>query len=142
MAFDPAAGQEGRVRLGGADTIIAGISEWRINKTVGEIPVLHFELPADADGIVWSAYEKGIANATLTFRGHYNVDATDKTEGGTPGIKVGATLSVDLLFTRTPFGYINVTCFVTQFNAGTNIDNQTASFDCTCRVSGAVGVAA
>lgn len=141
MAFDPSVGTEGRVRLGAGSTAVAGIMEWRINKQCAEIPVNHFELTADGDGIVWSAFEKGLASATATLRGHYNVDSTDKTEGGTPGIKVGATLSLDLLFTRTPFGYTDLVCFVTQFEAGTNIENQTGTFSATVRMSGTVAVA-
>ncbi len=92
MAFDPTSGTEGRVRIGGSDHVVAGIMEWRINKTIAEIPVNHFELTADGDGIVWSVFEKGLASATVAVRGHYNVDATDKTEGGTPGLRLGVTV--------------------------------------------------
>lgn len=142
MAFDPCVGTEGRIRLAVGNNVIAGIMEWRINKQLTPIPVNHFELSADGDGIVWQSFEKGLANATVTLRGHYNVDSTDKTEGGTPGIKVGATLVLDLLFTRTPFGYIDLGGFVTQFEAGTNIENQTGTFTATVQLTGTVGVAA
>ncbi len=142
MAFDPCVGTEGRVRLGAGDTVIAGIMEWRINKQLAPIPINHFELTADGDGIVWQVFEKGLASATATLRGHYNVDATDKTEGGTPGIKLGATLTLDLLFTRGPFGYVNLSGFVTQFEAGTNIENQTGTFSATVQMTGTVAVAA
>src|SRR5688572_10455580 len=106
MAFDPCVGTEGRVALAAGSVAVAGVMEWRINKQLAPIPINHFELTADADGIVWSVFEKGLASATCTLRGHYNVDATDKTEGGTPAIKVGKTLVIDLLFSRTPFGYL------------------------------------
>ncbi len=142
MAFDPSVGTEGRVRLGAGSTAVAGIMEWRINKQLAPIPINHFELTADGDGIVWQAFEKGLASATCTMRGHYNVDGTDKTEGGTPGIKVGATLSLDLLFTRTPFGYTDLAGFVTQFETGTNIENQTGTFSATVQLTGTVAVAA
>lgn len=142
MAFDPCVGTEGRVALGGGSTAVAGIQEWRINKQLSPIPVNHFELSADGDGIVWQAFEKGLASATATIRGHYNVDATDKTEGGTPAIKLGATVSIDLLFTRGPFGYTNLAGFITQFEAGTNIDNQTGTFSATIQMTGTVAVAA
>jgi len=141
VAFDPTSGTEGRVRVAAGATVVAGIMEWRINKQLTPIPVNHFELTADADGIVWSAFEKGLASATATIRGHHNVNGTDKTEGGAPGIKVGATLSLDLLFSRTPFGYTSLACFVTQFEAGTNIDNQTGTFSATVQMSGPVAVA-
>lgn len=141
MAFDPCSGTEGRVRLGVGNTVIAGIQEWRINKQMTPIPVNHFELTADADSVVWSTFEKGLASATVTIRGHYNVDSSDKTEGGA-GIKVGATLVVDLLFTRTPFGYTDLAGWVSQFEAGTNIENQTGTFTATIQLSGTVAVAA
>lgn len=142
MAFDPAAGTEGRVALGAGSTAVAGIQEWRINKALSPIPVNHFELTADGDGIVWSAFLKGLASATATLRGHYNTDATDKTEGGTPAIKVGADVTLDLLFTRGPFGYTNLAGFVTQFEAGIGIENQTGTFSATIQLTGAVAVAA
>lgn len=141
MAFDPSNGTEGRLRVGGSDTVVAGISEWRITKRVAEIPIPHFEASADADGNVWPTYEKGLADATVTFRGWYNVDATDKTEGGTPAIRVGVAVSLDLLFTRTPFGYLNVAAFVTQFEAGTSVENTMATFTATARCTAAVGAA-
>lgn len=139
MAFDPAVGTEGRVRVGAGDTVVAGISEWRITKQLAPIPILHFELGADGDGIVWKVFEKGLAEATATVRGHYDVG--DTTEG-TVGIKVGATLALDLFFTRTPFGYTNLAGFVTQFEAGTNVENQTATFNATVQMTGTVAVAA
>lgn len=142
MAFDPCVGTEGRVALGAGSAAVSGIKEWRITKTVTPIPINHFELTADADSIVWSVFEKGLASATATISGHYNVDATDKTEGGTPAIKVGATVSIDLLFTRGPFGYTNLAGFVSQFEAGTNIDNQTGTFSATIQLTGTVAVAA
>lgn len=139
MAFDPASGTEGRVRVGAGDTVVAGINEWRIQKTVAEIPVMHFEASADGDGIVWPTYEKGLAGATVTIRGLYDVG--DDTET-TVGLKVGATVSLDLLFTRTPFGYLNVAGFLTQFEAGTVFENQMATFSATVRCTAAVGAAA
>lgn len=142
MAFDPSNGTEGRIRVGVGDTVVAGVSEWRITKNIGEIPINHFELSADGDGNVWSNYEKGLANATVSLRGFYNVDATDKTEGGTPGLRVGVTLILDLLFTRAPFGYLNLSGFITQFETGTNVENQMGTFSATVRLNGVVASAA
>ncbi len=120
---------------------VAGIQEWRIAKTVAEIPINHFESTADGDGVVWSAFERGLGSATVTLRGHYNVDATDKTEGGVPALKVGASVVIDLLFTRGPFGYLNLAGFLTQFEGGTNIENQTGTFNATIRLTGTVALA-
>jgi hypothetical protein len=142
MAFDPTVGTEGRLRVGGSDTVVAGIMEWRIAKQLTPIPINHFELSADSDGNVWQVFERGLASATATIRGHYNVDATDKTEAGTPGLRIGVTLALDLLFTRTPFGYVNLAGFITQFNTGTNIENQTGTFDATVQLTGVIASAA
>lgn len=142
MAFDPCVGTEGRVALAAGSVACAGIMEWRINKQLAPIPINHFELTADGDGIVWQVFEKGLASATATLRGHVNVDATDKTEGGTPGLKLGATLVLDLLWTRGPFGYTNLSGFITQWEGGTNIDNQTGTFSATVQLTGTVAVAA
>ena len=48
----------------------------------------------------------------------------------------------DLLFTRTPFGYTDLGGFVTQFETGTNIENQTATFTATVQLTGTVAIAA
>ena len=142
MAFDPAAGTEGRLRIGGSDTVIAGIRAWRINKQITLVPIPHFELTADGDGIVWNEFLKGLAGATGTLEGYYDTDATTKTEGGTPGITVGAVLTADLLFTRGPFGYLNVVIVITGFEAGTAVDaTNPANFTATFTVNGNPGKA-
>jgi len=141
MAFDPSTGTEARVRTG-SNAVIAGVYRWRISKTIAEIPINHFELSADSDGLVWTEFAKGLGSATATLEGHHNVDATDKTEAGTPGLYVGATLALDLAFDRTLFGYSNLAGFITQWEAGVDVNNQTATYTATVRLSGAVGKAA
>lgn len=142
MAFDPCVGTEGRVALGAGSVAVAGIQEWQISKQLTPIPINHFELTADADGVVWQVFERGLASATATIKGHVNVDIADKTEGGVPGIKLGATLVLDLLWTRGPFGYTNLGGFVTKWDGGTNIENQTGTFSATIQLTGTVAVAA
>jgi hypothetical protein len=142
MAFDPASGLEGRVRIGAGDTVVAGIRTWRITKRTAEIPVAHFEAAVDGDSNVWPGYEKGLTDATVQIEGHYDVGTTPgPTESGA-GLRIGVAVSLDLYFTRTPFGYTNVAGFVTSFEAGTNIDNQTATFTMTVRCTASVGSAA
>jgi hypothetical protein len=121
---------------------MSGPMEWRINKEVAMVPINHFELSADANGIVWQNFEPGLAGATATVRGHINVDATDSTEGGTPAFKLGTTVTLDLLFTRGPWGYIDLSAKLQAFEAGTNIENQTGTFTATFRLNSTVGVAA
>jgi hypothetical protein len=142
MAFDPCVGTEGRVRTGVGNHVVAGVMEWRLNKQLTPIPINHFELTADGDGVVWSAFERGLASATATLRGHYNVDGSDRTEGGAPGIRLGVGVEIDLFFTRAPFGYTNLAGFVSQFEAGTNVENQTGTFTATIQLTGIVGAAA
>lgn len=83
-----------------------------------------------------------MSEATISIKGHYDVGTTPgPTESGA-GIRNGVAVSLDLFFTRAPFGYTNVAGFVTNFEAGTNIDNQTATFSATVRCTAAVGSAA
>lgn len=142
MAFDPAVGTEGRVRVGAGNTVVAGIKTWRINKTCTPVPINHFELTANGDGVVFSVFERGLASATCTLNGFYNVDATDSTEGAAIGLRIGVTVSLDLLFTRTPFGYTDLAGFLTSFDTGTTIENQAADFNCTVQLTGVVAAAA
>ena len=142
MAFDPATGTEGRIRTGAGNDIMSGPMEWRVNKQCAMIPILHFELPADGNGIVWKEFEPGLAEATATVRGHYDMNSTTKTEAGTPGFKLGTTVTLDLLFTRTPFGYLDLTAKLSGFETGTNVENQTATFTATFQLNGIVAVAA
>lgn len=141
MAFDPSFGTEGRVRVG-ANVVVSGITSWRITKRVAEIPYPHFESTADADSQVWTDFAKGLGDATVELEGLHNVDATDKTEAGTPGLYVGATLALDLAFDRTLFGYSNLAGFITVWDGGMNINNQPGTFKCTVRLTGTVGKAA
>ncbi len=142
MAFTPANGTEGRVRVAVGNNIVAGIHEWSIEKNVAAIPVNHFELTADSDGVVWSAFKRGLGTATAQISGHYDVDATLKTEGGTSAIRAGVDVVLDLLFTRTPFGYIDLAGFFTKFLAGSKVENSMASFSATVQLTGLVPVAA
>lgn len=143
MAFTPVSGTAGRVRVGAGSTAVSGISEWRINKQVAAVPYNHFELTADADGVVWSKFLAGLGNATCTVRGWYDTDGTTKTEGGTPGLRVGQAVTLDLLFDRTaPFGYLDLAALCTGFEAGTKIENSVADFTATFQINGAAAAAA
>lgn len=140
MPFVPAAGTSGRVRIGVGNVAVAGVKEWRLSKQLGLIPVPHFEMPADSSGLVWSLFLAGFAQATCQINGFY--DVSTNTEVGV-GLKLGADIVLDLLFTKSPaFGYIDVTGFITQFNTGTNVDNQVGTFDATVQLTGVVPTAA
>jgi hypothetical protein len=142
MAFDPATGLEARVATGGGSTALSGAFEWRIQKTMRPVAMNHFELTADADGVVWETFENGLASATCTVRGLYNTDTTDKTESGTPGVRVGQTVTLDLLFSRTPFGYLNLSALCTGFEAGAQLTaTEGSSYTASFTIKGAAAAA-
>jgi hypothetical protein len=129
-------GLAGRVRIGGGNTVVAGITSWTLEKVAADIPFPHFESTADSDGTIWPAYQVGLAGATGTIEGYHDIDSTNKTEAGT-GISVGLSASLDLvLFKTTPWGYTNVPVIFTGFSTGSNIENQPAKFRASFRVNG------
>jgi len=138
MTFTPTVGTQARVRYGGS-TALDGAAEWEIVKEMAVIPLNHFELAANSDGVVFQAFGNGLASATATVSGIYNTDATLKTEAGTPGLRLGLTVTLDLLFNRTgPFGYTALAAIVKGFRAGTGIENKPGTFTATFQVTGLV----
>jgi hypothetical protein len=135
------AGLDGRLRLA-SNVTVAGIYQWTMNKSVAEVDIPHFESDT-ADGVTWPDHLLGVGRATGEIHGYYDTDSTNKTEGGTPGITVGATLTADFIFVKgTPFGFSNVSIRITGFQTGSNIAaNQPAAFTATYRVRGSPGLA-
>lgn len=139
MADTFTSGTAGRVRIA-LDVVVAGITKWDINKTATVIPIPHFESTADADGVIHPNHLVGLAGPhTVTLEGYFNSDATNKTDGSTIGIKVGVAVTLDLLITRTPLGYINVPGTVTKFNLSVAVENQPARFTAEVAVNGTAG---
>jgi hypothetical protein len=142
MAFDPATGLEARVRTLVGNTALEGAFEWRIQKTMRPVAMNHFELSADGDGVVWETFENGLASATCTVRGLYDTNSTSKTEGGTHSIRVGQTLTLDLLFSRAPFGYVDLLALCTGFEAGAQLTaTEGSSYTATFTIKGAAAAA-
>ena len=140
MADTFTSGTAGRVRIGAGSTVVAGITKWSISKTATVIPIPHFESTADADGVIHPSHLVGLAGPhTITIEGYFNSDATNKTDGSTIGIKVGVAVTIDLLITRTPLGYIDVVGTVTRFNADVAVENQPARFTAEIAVNGSPG---
>ena len=139
MAFSPVSGTSGRVRVG-SNVTVAGITKWRLESNTAEIPIPHFESGATAGGVVTPDVLRGLGSNRFQIEGIYNTDTTDQTETGTPGLINGAILSADFLYVRgagsTNAGYHNVVGFITNFSAGTDINNQAATFTATYVVSG------
>lgn len=149
MGFDPSLGSEGRVRVlvnGFFREPFAGVSEWRLTKSVAVVPFNHFEIPGDSAQQLWEDFLPSLASATVTLRGHFNTyedeEADYSTEAGVFGLTVGSSVVLDLLFTRDPFGYTDLAGSVVQFETGTGVENQTGTFSATVRLRGTVPAAA
>ncbi len=127
MAFSPKTGTDGRVRSGGA--IVAGITSWDVTETAGEVNLTNFESTANADGIVYATKAVGIGTWQVDLEGIFNTDATDETEGGTPGLRNGLTVVLDLIADKTNSkGYDDATGFVSNFKRGVKIENTAFTF--------------
>ncbi len=140
MADTFTSGTAGRVRIGGSDTVVGGITKWEMNKTATVIPIPHFESTADGDGVIHPNHLIGLAGPhTCTLEGYFNSDSTNKTDGSTIGIKVGVAVTLDLLITRNPLGYLNVPGTVTRFSLSVAVENQPARFTAEVAVNGTPG---
>lgn len=136
MADTFTSGTAGRVRVG-SDVVVAGLTKWSRQTTFNVVRIPHFESTADADGIIHPNHLKGLGGPhTISLEGYFNSDATNKTDGSTIGIKVGNTLTIDLLITRTPLGFINLTATVTNVNIEVAVENQPARFTAQCEIDG------
>lgn len=139
MADTFTSGTAGRVRVG-ADVVVAGITKWTLNKPLTVIPIPHFESTADGDGIIHPNHLKGLAGPhTGTLEGYFNSDSTNVTDGSTIGITTGATVTLDLLVTRTPRGFLNMSVTITRLSVDVAVENQPARFTAEFTVDGNPG---
>lgn len=129
-------GTDGRVKSG-ANTV-AGITMWRRTGTVTPIPIPHFESSASSGtSTVTPAILKGLGENKVMVEGLYDIDATTKTETGTPGLAFGASVTLDLFISKaSTVGYDGVAGLVTEFSVGQQIDNQACKFSMTVTVNG------
>lgn len=134
MAFTPYSGTGGRVRHRTLGVNLAGIKSWKIPTKTTPIPIPHFELTADTNGAVWqTAWLKGLSEGTIQLEGTFDATTTGS------AFAHGTNLALDLLFDKTaPFGYYNVTGFVTDFQPGTNVENQAGTFTITVQMTSAL----
>lgn len=139
QTFTPMSGTSGRVKKHvSSPVVIAGVSMWkrRSKATIFQIP--HFESPADGTtGLVQPKKLRGIGDNLVDLEGIVNTNATDQTETGTTALTNGAAVALDLLVDRDGLkGYSNVTGWVSDFQLGTKINNEAATFTCTIEVDG------
>lgn len=137
MAFVPVSGTDGRVVSQGS--AVYGIKSWKLSKKTAIIVIPHFESDVDTTqyDTVWPDNLAGLSGATVTFEGQANTDPTDATDSGTPEISNGAVITVDLYESKdSSFGYEGLIVRISDFDPGTNVDNQPASFTASGTIRG------
>lgn len=140
MADTFTSGTAGRVRVGAGDTIVAGITKWTLKKALSVVRIPHFESTADADGIVHPSHLKGLGGPhTGSMEGYINTDETNVTDGAAIGLTVGASVTLDLLITRGPKGFINLAVTITNMTFEVAVENQPARFTAEFEVNGDPG---
>lgn len=139
QTFTPVSGTDGRVKVhAGSPVIIAGISAWQRMSKANIFPIPHFESPANSDGLVQPKKLRGLGDSQVRLEGIVNINATDQTETGTTALTNGKSVALDLIVTRTGTakGYSNVVGWVSDFQLGTKINNEAATFSCVVDVDG------
>ena len=135
MSFVPVSGTDGRLVSQGV--IVYGIKTWKLSKKTTPIPIPNFESPTDADGNVWPYSLRGLSGANVSFDGQVNTDPTDSTDSGYPSISNGLTVTLDLYESKeSSWGYEGLEVLITDFDSGTNIENQAASFTASGVIQG------
>jgi hypothetical protein len=136
QTMTPTSGTDGRVQTT-TGTQIAGISSWRRSSKTNVIPIPHFESPANADGLVQPRKLRGLGDGgTIAFEGIVNL--TTAGTGGTHTVmENGLYVSLDLLISRTAaLGYPDVVGWISDFQVGSKISNEAATFSATLEVDG------
>ncbi len=136
QTFEPKSGTAGRVQTA-AGVQIAGISSWRRDSKTNVIPLPHFESPANASGTVQPRKLRGLGDGgTVALEGIVNLTASGT--GGTHTVlENGEYVTLDLLIDRdTPRGYPDVPGWISNFQVGTKINNEAATFSATLEVDG------
>lgn len=133
MAHTPVSGTAGRVIVSVAD--FWGIKSWRLDQTTAEVPIPHFESDTDAAGRVWPEYLFGLSGATGTLEGQYDTNAANASDSV---VTTGVNYTLLLLFSKSSNWGFAVSANFTAFGAGTNVENQPATFTASFRVTGVV----
>jgi hypothetical protein len=120
--------------------VVAGITQWRLQKVAQAIPVPHFEVTADADGNYHTPILSGWVTTTGSMSGYLDTDATNITDGSTIGISAGLVVTLDLIVVKaTPTGFSNLSVLITNFSVDVNTENQPARFTAEFSVNGNPG---
>ncbi len=136
QTMEAVSGTAGRVQTA-TGVQIAGISSWRRQSKTNTIPIPHFESPANADGLVQPRKLRGLGDGgTVSLEGIVNLTAAGT--GGTHAVlENGKYVTLDLLLDRTsPRGYPDVAGWISDFQLGTKINNEAATFTASLDVDG------
>lgn len=129
MPFLPVSGTDGRVVSQGV--IVAGVKSWKLSKKTAVIVIPHFESDVDTDqnDTVWPDNLAGLSGATVSLEGLVNTDPTDATDSGMPQLSNGFVVVLDLYESKeNAFGYEGLEVRISDFDPGTNVENQPATF--------------
>lgn len=133
----PTTGNDGRVINHENDTYLAGITEWKFTRSAGTIPIPHFEMSSDANGLPYPNKLRGVGDAKLTISGITNINPTDQTETGTTNLANGVYVTLDLVVSKTVAkGYQGVVGWVANFETGAKVGNEAQMFSCSIEVDG------
>ena len=130
-----ASGTDGRVQTA-AGLVVAGIASWRRQSKTNMVPLPHFESPANADGLVQPRKLRGLGDTTIALEGLCNITVTG--DGGThAALENGKYVTLDLLVSRgSSLGYADVPGWISDFQIGSKVSNEAASFSATLEVDG------
>lgn len=138
QTYAPTTGNDGRVIIGSfsGGVIIAGIAEWKWSKKTGPVPVPHFEMGANADGVLFPDKLRGMGDGGVVHLNGRRNFSPDDTETVT-GLRNGVFVSLILVTSKTAgTGYEGVAGLVTNFETGAKVGNEAEDFSCDVEVSG------
>jgi hypothetical protein len=132
-------GNSGRIQVNGVPT--AGLKSWKMTKTTKAVQLLHFESQVDDDGNVWEDQLVGASAAKVSGEGYIDTNAGTATDSGTPGLRNGLVVTMDLILVKgTPWGFNQVSVQLDQYEVTSAIDSdKPATFTFSGSVKGAPG---
>lgn len=133
--LDTTTGKDGRikVRTGGADIQVGGILSWDQDKPVEVVDQLHFESPANANGVVYpeNAFPT-TGKWSFSFTGYVNLNTVAQTQTGNTGFGDGARVVMDFLQSKgSSLGYPSCKGIIKNYKDGAKMGNEIQTFSAT-----------
>lgn len=132
-------GTAGRVIVSSGVPFV-GIKSWRLEQTTAEVGVPNFESTTDDLERMWPDYLFGLSGATGTLEGWFDTGGANNPSDEV--VTTGVNYTLLLLFDKSSNWGFAVSANFTSFGAGTNVENQPASFSAAFRVTGVVPLSA